>query len=207
MDNGLLVNKASTWKLGKPQVVVYMAMVNGRAECVRVEIGTPFAPGQDPMEIGSKFPERMLHPINGETIKELHIPALIRDTQRYWPEFLRQLVSGEMQGGRKFKVSASSRRWAKDYLATAEETARFTRPGPQQLEKEHFANVAKVYEQAIDAGMPPRLAVAEQFQVSQSTAGRWVGIARNEFRLLPKTTAGVARSKRTPPRSQKRRSR
>lgn len=57
-----------------------------------------------------------------------------------------------------------------------------TRPNVRRnrVTREHLAAVAGVYRDAQEAGAPPTLAVAEHFQVSHSTATRWVNLARKE---------------------------
>ncbi len=78
--------------------------------------------------------------------------------------------------------------------AAAREAVGHDRPGPRHLGKEWFEEVALIYRDAHARGDPPTLAVAEHFRTSYSTAARWVGRARHEYRLLPKTRAGKARS-------------
>jgi hypothetical protein len=50
---------------------------------------------------------------------------------------------------------------------------------------EHLAQVAATYRQAMAQSRPPTVAVADQFQVSHSTAARWVGAARKSGELGP----------------------
>ena len=52
---------------------------------------------------------------------------------------------------------------------------------------EHFERVAAVYQQAFRQGPPPTRAVAEEFQVQRSTAGKWVARARKAGLLGPTT--------------------
>lgn len=61
------------------------------------------------------------------------------------------------------------------------------RPGVRRnrITDEHLASVAAVYRAAQQAGEPPTMAVATQFQTSHSTATRWVGLARSTGLLGP----------------------
>lgn len=54
-----------------------------------------------------------------------------------------------------------------------------------RLTAEHLANVAAVYRQAWQDGLPPTKAIAADFSVSHSTAARWVGAARKAGQLGP----------------------
>lgn len=51
--------------------------------------------------------------------------------------------------------------------------------------REHLRAVAATYRQAMTESRAPTVAVAEQFQVSHSTAARWVGAARTAGELGP----------------------
>ncbi len=68
------------------------------------------------------------------------------------------------------------------------------------LTNEHFRQVAAIYSSAVKA---PTKAVAEAFNVSHSTAAKWVAKAR-ELGLLGQTTPGV-RSWQTLPKSNRKR--
>jgi hypothetical protein len=54
----------------------------------------------------------------------------------------------------------------------------------RQITPEHLADVATTYLLAQERGAPPTRAVQEEFEVSHSTAAKWVGKARN-MGLLP----------------------
>lgn len=49
--------------------------------------------------------------------------------------------------------------------------------------REHLAEVAEVYREAVGRGEPPTMAVKERFTTSHSTAARWVGMAREQGEL------------------------
>jgi hypothetical protein len=66
-------------------------------------------------------------------------------------------------------------------------------PGRRRLAgRDRSEQVAEVYMRAAKSPgrVTPTKAVAEAFNVSHSTATKWVGIARREYGLLPATTAG-----------------
>lgn len=75
---------------------------------------------------------------------------------------------------------------------------------PRMYGREHFAEVAAIYSDALDYGAAPTRAVAEHFGVSQSNAAKWVYRAR-EMHLLPETERGKAKAGRPPPQRRKRR--
>lgn len=54
-----------------------------------------------------------------------------------------------------------------------------------RISDEHLQDVARVYREAIDDLIPPKKAVSSAFHVSISTAGRWVGKARERGLLGP----------------------
>jgi hypothetical protein len=66
------------------------------------------------------------------------------------------------------------------------------RPGrPELYGREHYEQVAKVYNWAAGRGLPPTTAVADEFGVPKSTAGKWVARTRKRG-LLPPTEQGSA---------------
>jgi hypothetical protein len=54
-----------------------------------------------------------------------------------------------------------------------------------KITDEHLAEVARVYKAADSKGDPPRIAVAEHFKTSPTSAARWVGMARKKGFLPP----------------------
>jgi len=61
-----------------------------------------------------------------------------------------------------------------------------------RLTRAHLEDVAAVYREALENGAGPTRAVANHFDVSHSTAAKWVGKARRHG-ALRSTTKGVAR--------------
>ncbi|MFI1183242.1 hypothetical protein ACH4UT_27360 [Streptomyces sp. NPDC020799] len=57
--------------------------------------------------------------------------------------------------------------------------------GRRSLTPEHLATVAEVYRTAHEQGQPPTKAVADHFDISHSTAAKWVGAARKQGALGP----------------------
>lgn len=67
----------------------------------------------------------------------------------------------------------------------------------QRRPDEHYAQVAEVYDEALDGGDPPTVSVAEAFAVPYSTAARWIRRAR-QLGLLPPATNGLPRGNPPP---------
>ncbi len=175
----------------RPRLALYFALVEGRAECVRVEIGAKLLEGEDPWKLGAKFASvPRLRPLDTATLRGIRLHSEVKKARKQWLEELEEIARGSFLGR---KVSASARREAKMRLDIAREAAKYDRPGPAHLGKDHFEKVALVYRDAHDRGAPTQ-AVAAHFDVSYSTSARWVSRARNEYRLLPKTRRGKARS-------------
>jgi hypothetical protein len=76
--------------------------------------------------------------------------------------------------------------WAPS-LSEALYTARATPISPRRnrVTAEHLAKVTEVYRQAWQDGEPPTMAVTQHFNVSHSTAARWVSAARKAKVLGP----------------------
>ncbi|WP_345262615.1 hypothetical protein [Nocardioides nanhaiensis] len=60
---------------------------------------------------------------------------------------------------------------------------------PKEYGEEHFEDVARIYNEAVDSGRYPLQAVMETRFVTRSTASRWVRQARDRG-LLPATSQG-----------------
>ncbi|HEV2347401.1 MAG TPA: hypothetical protein VGS97_25120 [Actinocrinis sp.] len=63
---------------------------------------------------------------------------------------------------------------------------------PPVLGVEHYQEVARVYRDALTAGDKPVQAVADEFKVNETTARRWVHVARHRHRLLAPVRPGQA---------------
>jgi hypothetical protein len=78
------------------------------------------------------------------------------------------------------------------------------RSGRARMSSDHFVKVARTYQDAYRKGANPTQTVAKTFQVSKSTAAKWVHRCRTEFGLLPKTSRGKAvGATRAPKRTRK----
>jgi len=189
-----LILRRETGGTHQPRLVLSFAAIQGRAECVRVEIGAPFAPGEDPTKLGARFAPKRLAPLDASTLRRIRLHTEIKGARKAWLGDLEEFATGYFQG---YKISRSIREEARTRIGIAKETAKYDRPGPSHLGKDHFEKVALVYRDAYARGESPTLAVAGHFHVARSTAGRWVSIARNEHRLLPKTHRGKAKVRST----------
>jgi hypothetical protein len=71
------------------------------------------------------------------------------------------------------------------------------RPGaPRRYGPDHYVRVAETYLAAWDSGRRPTQAVADEFEVTRTTAAKWIAKARSdELRLLTPTQPGVAGAK------------
>ena len=189
---GVVVYRSEVHSQGRPSVVLCFAVVDGRAECVRIELGKGFLSGEDPGKFGARFAPGRMHPLTTATLRDIPLHAEIKKARAGWVKHLQSF-----QKARGGLVTPKMRREARIRLPVARDAARRDRPRPTPLDKAHFEKVALVYSDAYARGEPPDQAVAACFQVSHSTAGRWVGRARNEFHLLPKTSQGKAKVRRT----------
>jgi hypothetical protein len=176
----------------RPRLALFFALVEGRAECVRVEIGPSFLEGENPRELGAKFDSPRLRALDTATLRGIRLHSEVKKARRQWLGQLEEIAQGSFLGT---KVPASARLEAKSRLGIAQEAARHDRP-LAHLGKEHFQRVALVYRVAHERGAPTQ-AVAARFNVSYSTAEKWVSRARHEYGLLPKTRRGKARSSRS----------
>ena len=165
-----------------PHLVMYFAMVDGRGECVRIELGSEFLPGEDPTKLGAKFASGPLLALTTSALRSLKLHTEIRRARKAWVKDLELSAKGEEYG-----ITPRMRREARSRLPVAREAAAHDRPGPRPVGKDHFEQVALVYRDAHARGEPPTQAVADHFKTSYSTAARWVGRTRNEFHLLPRT--------------------
>jgi hypothetical protein len=74
---------------------------------------------------------------------------------------------------------------------------------PPKYGLDHFEDVARVYRGAFARNRTPTRGVARHFEVTESTAAKWVARCR-ALGLLPKTTRGRARIVDPPKRRRKR---
>ena len=159
---------------------LYFADVGGRLECVRFEMGADLdaVSGPDPEVVTAVA-------LRGVPLRALVDKALFEETK-------------------------SLRSWARDVglsdrqsrelgtLVAAAEASLGRAPGRPPLYTEgHFLQVAVEYTEAWKVGGHPRRAVADRWQVSFSTAAKWVARAR-QLGFLPPTERGRPRGGQPP---------
>jgi len=189
---GTLVNWSASGGSADPRLKLFFAQVNGRAECVRIEIGAEFQPGENPLTLGSRFKSASLRPLDVGVLRTIALGRAVKHARALWVAQLEEIASGTFMG---VKVKPVVRREAKSRLALAKEAAARDRPGEAPLDREHFEEVARIYDDALAQGERPTWAVKEHFRVSYPTAARYVSIARHTYHLLPKTRRGRAAGK------------
>jgi hypothetical protein len=108
-----------------------------------------------------------------KVLHDFPLMSVVKQTRRHLIE------EAKRRGGTEEQLPA----WAVDALAT--------RPRGR-LGREHFVEVAAIYEEAVAQGFEPLRAIRERWPVSKAAAGKWVSRARHEFGLLPPTTRGKA---------------
>jgi hypothetical protein len=186
---------------GKPDLVLHFGVVDGRPECVGIEVGALTQP--EDIETYSSEERRHwrlrpgrvldgpLRPISAEQLRGLGLGVEVRETLRQWSGEVRHLGFGdfEMPSG-----EAVPRRWRLEARQRLLLTQPEPRPGrPRRYDRQHFEQVARVYLEGEALNRTPTRHVARSFGVSQSTAAKWVQRCRYdpEFAgLLPPTTRG-----------------
>lgn len=167
--------------------VLHWEDIDGRPEVVGIEVWARHPEGYydareiDPAGLRGSDGERVFSlegqepvPISGTVLKGLHLPAVINDDRR--------LLSVSQHAE---EVPLAERR------PTAPPEAK-PRPSRRPLTREHYEAVVAIYRTAFNAGKDPVRAVERRWSVSYPTAARWIGKARNELNLLPKTQPGRA---------------
>lgn len=156
----------------------HFASVNGRAECVGLDVRS--FDFKEEESIAPRPPDAY-KPVSIALLRSLRATQLAeaRAVQRDLLAYTADLS----------KAGAKARR------AAAQQIPLFS-PGelggrPPKYGPEHFEKVANVYADALGRGRTPTRAVARHFDVSQTTAAKWVAKAR-ELDLLGPTTKGKA---------------
>lgn len=152
---------------GKPRVVVRFALVDGRIECVRLEVGARFDAPDEPDP----------RPLTTADLRAVDLGRLVARAKTQRAKALERIA-------RERSLPKETREAARHALLPA----RASRIAYDPRE------VAAIYQTAWDRGeRSPTKAVAEHFSISTSAAGKRVWKARHEFGLLPKTRRGKAR--------------
>lgn len=161
-------------------VTLDFAEVGGRLECVRFEIGAdvdePNAPVPAPLTASV---------LRGVPLRELIDQTLFEQTKnlRRW--------------AREAGPTGRDARALRDRVAAAEGSLGRAPGRPPEYSDDHFKLVADAYTRAWKINRPPRQAVATQWQVSPSTAAKWVARAR-KMGFLPPTKRGRPRGGQPP---------
>lgn len=139
------------------------------------------------------------------TLRRLPLPSMVRDLKtRYmvhlretfaegvpesWPDWiLENLDTGTATGGVSEEALEAARKSMLEIREARRTTGRAVR-----YDEAHFKRVASVYRQALDGGKPTA-AVADAFDVTYTTAAKWVRKCREmDSPLLPRTTRGKAK--------------
>ena len=180
------------------------AVLNGRPEVVGLEMWGA-DPRTQPDKWGRYDPQKMRRRDNNFDVlvespiftSDLRGVALQSLTSAWVAKTLKtaELILDDSAGA---PASADWKRRVRKFQKELEAT-KPARPGRKPIYgPEHFKKVAAVYRKAERERQPPTKAVADWGKVNRSTANKWVGRARNEFGLLPKTTQGKAASVNAP---------
>jgi hypothetical protein len=163
---------------GDLEVTVHLAVVEGRAEPVGLDLRTFRRTG--PERPSRALPGARMRPITTYDLRGLRLAEIVAEARRRVASALLAPTGDE--------------EWDATPWAGGLEEA-WTPAGrgrPPLYGPEHFREVAEVYRSAFAIGMPPTLAVAKRFTVTKSTAAKWIAKAR-ALGLLPPTTRGRAR--------------
>ena len=157
------------------------AIVDGRVECVNVEIGADFdTPGWN-----------VIRPLRAEDLRHIPLGALIDEDKRSRIEGLEELLADPT-------TTADVKRRVNAALPEARASLGRTY-GLEDLQE-----VARVYTEAWNAGRPPTAAVARHLGKSKSAAAHIIAKCRApELGLIPPTSQGKAFAIPTPKRKTK----
>jgi hypothetical protein len=167
-------------------VVLEMEVKNGRPECVSMllhRLEEIRSMGRTPgLEFNLVW--RQENQLSSLGLRKVRVEHLIR---RATLAALHQTAAGRSKRAAPLRLDE----WAALYAA---DSVPDSPPAGQRLSDEHYRKVAEVYRTAAKEGPEPTNAVKAHFQVSRSTAGRWVVEARARHILGP-TVPGRAGEK------------
>jgi hypothetical protein len=151
-------------KHGPFELTLFFEWVQGRMECVGLDIRPFSKPGRSDPE-----------PLTTSRLRAIRLGGLI---EKYRPKVPDQTLSGvTFQKAPTFPKGALSRR-----------RGRRPKYGP-----EHYVEVARVYREGYKRNKTPTRYVARHFRTTPSAAAKWVAKCR-AYGFLPKTKQGSARS-------------
>jgi hypothetical protein len=204
---------------GKWSVVGHWMEVDGREQCVGLEIWRGLVPSEMPVTHQAFAGYRSRPPDRGLTSKDfrslpiatilrelvaiqhMHVGGIIESSKRVataYKKFLRQGASSNSEYKAQAKVIDDQ--LARIVTSASEAFATNRKRGFNPIE------VAAVYQDALRGYGNPTTAVAEHFHVSLSTATKWAARCRKEGALLP-TTPGKPSPIEAPPPPARRRKR
>lgn len=163
---------------GDLEVTLHFARVDGRVECIGVDVRTFRWKGEP--HPARRLPRTEPRPITTTDLRGLRLAEIIEVERAKLARFL-FADSGDEDW--------DATPWAAGVVEAWEPKARGR---PRIYGPEHFAEVARVYREADARSRTPTRAVARHFGVSQAAAAKWVARCR-ELGLLPPTTRGKAR--------------
>jgi hypothetical protein len=164
---------------GPWRVTVHLAEVDGRLECVGIDLRS-----------FGEAPAGTLEPtaLNAELWRSFPPAQAIAEAQSW----MRPLAGAVRAGKPGFAKDPR----AKEVLARAAELVTRGRDG---LGVDHFLNVAVVYADTwASGGGDPVAAVTDHWGCARSTAGRWVSQARRKYGYLEPTTPRRPNGRLTP---------
>ena len=166
------------------RVVLRFAWVDGRAECVAMEVGADLG---DP-----DAPEPK--PLTATNLRSILLGKLREQAARSYRETVieaaeaRGFLNTDPSTADDERALAALRQWGRVERSVASAKPRRGRTGrPVERGPEHLAQVAEIYRKAFRAGERPTKVVAERWKVSRTTAAKWVARAR-EAGMLGATT-------------------
>lgn len=170
-------------KAGPYTVTVHFDEIDGRPECVGLEMWgkstttggsvARFAPGGGSVE-------SPVTPLTAEALRSVPLGRLVAEARRRQAGLADRL--SRLGGAAGASGERSKEVWA----------PRATRRRPI-YDAAHWREVARIYNEAWQAGDDPTSAVARHYYVSKSAAAKWVAKARNQMGLIPKTEKGRSR--------------
>jgi hypothetical protein len=163
------------------RVVLRFAWVDGRAECVALEVGADL---DDPDEPEPK-------PLTTTNLRGIRLPKLVEQAARVYRETVieavkaRGFLNTDAPTATDERALAALREWGRAERSVAEAPPRSRRGGRPPRGPEHLREVAEAYAAAYKAGDRPTKAVADKWTVSRPTAAKWVAQARSVGLLGP----------------------
>lgn len=128
------------------------------------------------------------HSLKAEILRKLHLSELVERAIADYRESLEKAVEVDpSEWGPYAEIFEDLKEWAQEMLPAIEQRSKGT--GRKGHPPERWVKVAAVYREAHAQRQPPTLAVANEFNVSKSTAAKYVAKARH-LGLLPPTTRG-----------------